>query len=72
MDLINVWIMEFAVTNACRMFVVARNIYRLVTVLREHVKNSGIGNEDPTIKRPDTTFKLKKSGEGCLKLCWKQ
>ena len=38
MDLINVWIMEFAVTNACRMFVVARNIYRLVTVLREQKK----------------------------------
>jgi len=38
MDLINVWIMEFAVTNACRMFVVARNIYRLVSVLCEQKK----------------------------------
>ena len=67
MDLINVWIMEFAVTNACRMFVDARNIYRLVTVLREHVKNSGIGNEDPTIKRPDTN-RLKIVGRGVPKI----
>ncbi len=66
MDLINVWIMEFAVTNACRMFVVARNIYRLVTVLREQ-KNSGIGKEDPTIKRPDTN-KLKIVGRGVPKI----
>ena len=36
--------------------VVARNIHRLATALREHEKNIGIGNEDPTIKRPDTTL----------------
>ena len=36
--------------------VVARNIHRLVAVLREHEKNIGIGNEDLTIKRPDTNL----------------
>ena len=48
--------------------VVARNIHRLVAVLREHEKNIGIGSEDPTIKRPDTTFKLKKVGRGMPKI----